>query len=80
MRAIVLREFGGPEVLKLENVPTPRPAASEILIEVHSASVNRTLDCNVRAGRYPVTVQLPHVLGVDPAGESLNSALAPRSS
>jgi NADPH:quinone reductase len=69
MKAIVLREFGGPEVLKLENVPTPRPAAGEILIKVHSISVNRTLDCIVRSGSYPVTVQLPHVLGVDPAGE-----------
>jgi NADPH2:quinone reductase len=69
MNAIVLREFGGPEVLKLENVPTPGPAAGEILIKVHSVSVNRTLDCIARAGKYPVKIQLPHVLGVDPAGE-----------
>src|SRR5919108_4597995 len=69
MKAIILREFGGPEVLKLENVPTPRLAAGEILIKVYSVSVNRTLDCIVRAGNYPVKIQLPHVLGVDPAGE-----------
>jgi NADPH:quinone reductase len=74
LNAIVLREFGGPEVLKLENVPTPRPAGGEILIKVRSVSVNRTLDCVVRAGNYPVKSQLPHVLGVDPAGEVVEVA------
>ena len=69
MKAIVLRQFGGPEVLRLENVPAPRPASGEILVKVRSVSVNRTLDCTVRAGKYPVEIQMPHVLGVDPAGE-----------
>jgi NADPH:quinone reductase len=69
MKAIVLKEFGGPEALRLEVWPTPRPGAGEILLKVHSVSVNRTLDCIVRAGKYPVRTQLPHVLGVDPAGE-----------
>jgi NADPH:quinone reductase-like Zn-dependent oxidoreductase len=69
MKAIVLREFGGPEVLRLEESPAPKPAHGEILIKVHSVSVNRTLDCTVRAGRYPVEINMPHVLGVDPAGE-----------
>jgi NADPH:quinone reductase len=74
MKAIVLREFGSPDVLRLENVFTPRPKAGEILIRVHSVSVNRTLDCVVRAGNYPVKSQLPHVLGVDPAGEVVEVA------
>lgn len=69
MKAILLSQFGGPEVLRLEDIPTPKPAADEILIKVHSVSVNRTLDCVVRAGRYPVKIQLPHVVGADPAGE-----------
>ena len=69
MRAVVLREFGGPDVLHLEDLPVPRLRPSEILIKVRSVSVNRTLDCTVRAGSYPAPVQLPHVLGVDPAGE-----------
>jgi len=69
LNAIVLKEFGGPEVLRLESVPTPKPATGEILIKVHSVSVNRTLDCVVRSGKYPVKIQLPHVLGADPAGE-----------
>src|SRR5919198_2869108 len=68
MNGIVLKEFGGPEVLRLEEVPTPTLAAGEVLVKVHSVSVNRTLDLIVRQGNYPVKVQLPHVLGVDPAG------------
>jgi NADPH:quinone reductase-like Zn-dependent oxidoreductase len=69
LKAILLKEFGGPEVLRLEEVPEPRPASGEILIRVHSVSVNRTLDLIVRAGKYPVKIALPHVLGADPAGE-----------
>lgn len=69
MKAIVLRQFGGPEVLNQEEVAEPRAASGEIVLKVHSVSVNRTLDCTVRAGKYPVTIQMPHVLGVDPAGE-----------
>jgi NADPH:quinone reductase-like Zn-dependent oxidoreductase len=69
MKAIVLRKFGGPEVLRLEDLPTPQPAPGEILIKVRSVSVNRTLDCTVRAGKYPVQIKMPHVLGVDPAGD-----------
>jgi NADPH:quinone reductase len=69
MKAIVLREFGGPEVLRLEEVPTPKPAMGEVVVKVHSVSVNRTLDLVVRSGAYPANVCMPHVLGVDPAGE-----------
>jgi NADPH2:quinone reductase len=58
----------------LEDLPTPRPKADEVLIRVHSVSVNRTLDCIVRAGNYPAKIQLPHVLGVDPAGEIVEVA------
>jgi NADPH:quinone reductase-like Zn-dependent oxidoreductase len=52
-----------------EGLPQPKPAAGEVLIKIHSVSVNRTLDCVVRAGKYPVKIRLPHVLGADPAGE-----------
>lgn len=68
MKAIVLREFGGPEVLRLEEVPAPAPGPGEVLVQVHTVSVNRTLDLVVRAGKYPSDVGLPLVLGVDPAG------------
>jgi NADPH:quinone reductase len=69
MKAVVFKEFGGPEVLRYEDVSVPSPAAGEVLLKVHSVSVNRTLDLVVRAGKYPVNIQMPHVLGVDPAGE-----------
>jgi len=68
MKAIVLREFGGPEVLRLEELPTPTAGPGEVLIRVHSVSVNRTLDLVVRRGDYPSDIHLPLVLGVDPAG------------
>ena len=65
----MLKEFGGPEVLRYDDVSVPRPAPGEVLLRVHSVSVNRTLDLVVRAGQYPVEIQMPHVLGVDPSGE-----------
>ena len=68
MKAIVIREFGPPEAMRLEDVPAPVPGHGEVLIRVHAVSVNRTLDLAVRAGVYPASVTLPHVLGVDPSG------------
>jgi NADPH2:quinone reductase len=68
IKAIVIREFGPAEVMRLEEVPTPEPGPDEVLIEVAAVSVNRTLDCIVRSGKYPRPVKLPHVLGVDPVG------------
>ena len=68
MKAIVIREFGPPSVLRLEEVPTPEPGPGEVLIKVHAVSVNRTLDTVVRAGKYARRVTLPLVPGVDPSG------------
>jgi len=68
LKAIVIREFGPPGVMKLEEVPTPEPGPGEVLIKVHAVSVNRTLDTKVRAGTYARPVTLPLVPGVDPSG------------
>jgi NADPH:quinone reductase-like Zn-dependent oxidoreductase len=69
MKAIVIHEFGTPDVLKYEEVPDPQPRAGEIRIKVHAATVNRVLDVSLRAGRemfrQPV---LPLIPGVDCAG------------
>ena len=68
MKAMVIREFGPPEVMRLEEVSTPLPGLGEVVIRVHAVSVNRTLDLAVRAGADPAPVKLPHILGVDPSG------------
>jgi NADPH:quinone reductase len=68
VKAIVFHEFGPPDVLRLEDVPTPAPGPGEVLMQVHAVSVNRTLDLAVRAGDYAHRPALPHVLGVDPCG------------
>jgi NADPH2:quinone reductase len=67
MKAILVHEFGGPEVLKLEEVPTPRPAAGQVLVRIHAAGVN-PYDTYMRNGTYPVKPPLPYTPGSDAAG------------
>lgn len=68
MKAVVLREFGPPEVLRIEDLARPVPGRGEVLVEVRAVSVNRTLDLKVRRGEYSKRVRLPLVLGADPSG------------
>lgn len=67
MKAILVREFGGPEVLKLEEVPTPKPATGQVLVRIHAAGVN-PYDTYMRAGTYAVKPPLPYTPGSDGAG------------
>jgi NADPH:quinone reductase len=69
MKAILIHEYGPPDVLRYEEVPDPIPRAGEIRIKVHAATVNRVLDVSLRAGRekYRGPV-LPLIPGVDCAG------------
>ncbi len=64
MKAIVLHESGGPEVLKYEDAPRPQPKDDEVLIRVMAAGVN-PVDVFIREGR---SNQFPLVLGMDVAG------------
>ena len=68
MKAIVVHEFGAPEVLKLEDVPTPRPAAGQALVRVRAAGVN-PYDTYMRNGTYAVKPPLPYTPGSDAAGD-----------
>lgn len=68
MKAIVVNHYGGPEVLQWEEVPTPSPGPGEVLVRVHSVSVNRTLDLQVRQDGRDYGGTLPMILGNDPSG------------
>jgi len=69
MKAIVVHEYGGPEVLKFEEYPDPVPGPGEVLVRVAAASVN-PIDYKRRAGLtkdfYPI--KFPGLIGVDLAG------------
>src|ERR1700726_297461 len=67
MKVIRVHAFGGPEVLKLEEIATPRPAAGQVLVRIHAAGVN-PYDTYMRAGLYPVKPPLPYTPGSDAAG------------
>src|SRR4030088_1176880 len=66
MKAVRLHEFGGPEVLRYEDVPDPQPRKDQVLIRVKACAMNH-LDIWVRKGL--PGVKLPHILGSDIAGE-----------
>ena len=74
MKAIVVHQYGGPEVLKFEEYPDPVAGAGEVLVQVAAASVN-PIDYKRRAGLtkdfYPMT--FPGLIGVDIAGTVLEA-------
>ena len=65
MRAVRINETGGPEVLKLAELPTPQPLAGELLVEVTASGINY-IDTYFRTGRYPM--ELPATLGLEGSG------------
>jgi NADPH:quinone reductase len=67
MKAIRVHEFGSPEVLKLEEVATPKPSAGQVLVRIHAAGVN-PYDTYMRAGTYALKPSLPYTPGSDAAG------------
>jgi NADPH:quinone reductase len=67
MKAIVVHEFGGPEVLQYEEVATPKPQAGEVLVKIHSAGVN-PYDTYMRSGTYAIKPPLPYTPGSDASG------------
>jgi len=67
MKASFFRAYGGPEVLEYGELPDPLPAAGEIVVDVHAASVNAA-DWKMRSGSYPAKVPMPHIPGRDFSG------------
>ncbi len=69
MRAVRFHEYGDPSVLRVDEVPRPRPGAGEVLIEVRAAGVN-PIDWKLRSGQLQafLPVELPYVPGIDLAG------------
>ena len=67
MQAILAREFGGPEVLKLEEVPDPQAGRGQVRVRVHAVGVN-PYDTYMRSGGYAIKPELPFTPGADAAG------------
>ena len=67
IRAIALREHGGPEVLELVELPPPTPGPGEVVVDIHACALNR-LDIWVRGGLPNLRLDYPHILGSDIAG------------
>ncbi|HEX6070673.1 MAG TPA: NADPH:quinone reductase [Longimicrobiaceae bacterium] len=68
MRAIVVEQFGEPDVLRLSDVPDPRPGPREVLVRVRAVGVN-PVDAYRRSGQYGRLPPLPYTPGSDAAGE-----------
>jgi NADPH:quinone reductase-like Zn-dependent oxidoreductase len=69
MHAVRIEAFGGPEVVRWQEIPVPEPHEGEALLKVRAASVN-PVDYKIRNGKYPAvqTDKLPYVLGRDACG------------
>ena len=67
MRAVVLHEHGGPEVLNYAEVPTPQPGPGQVVVRTYAVALNR-LDIFVRGGLPGLKLEYPHRLGSDIAG------------
>ncbi|MBV8589200.1 MAG: zinc-binding dehydrogenase [Acetobacteraceae bacterium] len=66
MKAVVIHEAGGPEVLKLESRPIPTPKSGEVLIRVKAFGLNRS-ELFTRQGHSP-SVKFPRILGIEAVG------------
>ena len=67
MKAVLFHEHGGPEVLKYEDAPDPKPGRGDVLIDVKATSINH-IDIFLRRGMPGVRVPLPKIAGCDAAG------------
>lgn len=67
MKAIRVHEFGPPEVMRIEELPDPRPDGEEVVVRIRAVGVN-PVDTYIRSGTYARKPQLPYTPGSDAAG------------
>lgn len=67
MRSIIVREFGEPEVMKIEEIDIPQPSPSQVLVKLYAAGVN-PVDTYLRTGNHAHAPKLPYTPGKDGAG------------
>lgn len=67
MKAIRVSEFGGPEVLKIQETPDAKPGAGQVLVRVKAVGVN-PVDTYIRSGVYAIKPNLPYTPGTDTGG------------
>jgi NADPH2:quinone reductase len=67
MKAVLVHEFGDPEVMMLEDMPDPVPGPGQVVVKIKAAGVN-PLDTYIRAGNYHLKPELPYTPGTDAAG------------
>lgn len=67
MRAVVQDTFGGPEVLKIKEVPSPSALPTELVVQVKAVGIN-PVEVAIRSGRFPLIGQPPFILGWDISG------------
>ncbi len=67
MKAVRVQQFGGPEVLQLEEVIEPKPGAGQVLVDVRAIGIN-PVETYIRAGTYAMKPDLPYIPGTDAAG------------
>src|SRR5579863_9389558 len=68
MKAVTLKAFGGPEVLQVGEVPTPKPGPEQVLVRVRVTALNRA-DTLQRKGAYPPPPGESEIIGLELAGE-----------
>lgn len=67
MKAIRIHEFENPEVMKIEEIPDPKPGAGQVAVRIYAAGVN-PVDAYIRSGLYSLKPELPFTPGMDAAG------------
>src|SRR5882724_2614673 len=67
MKAIRVHDFGGPEVLRIQQMPDPKPERGQVLVRIKAAGVN-PVDTYIRAGAYARKPSLPYTPGTDAGG------------